>query len=75
MFTALRYYWCTATGYRLRPWASPYIRWRLETFFGGDMHALEPGQFFRLIWRERARFKCFMTWVAERQRVQRGRGV
>src|SRR5580704_9539814 len=40
MLTALRYYWITAKGYRLRPWASPYIRWRLETFFGGDMHAL-----------------------------------
>ena len=53
MLTALRYYWITAKGYRLRPWASPYIRWRLETFFGGDMHALGPAEFFRLIWRER----------------------
>src|SRR5580704_11321295 len=25
MLTALRYYWITAKGYRLRPWASPYI--------------------------------------------------
>ena len=53
MLTALRYYWITAKGYRLRPWASPYIRWRLETFLGGDMHALGPAEFFRLIWRER----------------------
>ena len=75
MLTALRYYWITAKGYRLRPWASPYIRWRLETFLGGDMHALESGQFLRLIWRERPRFKRFMAWVAERQRVQRGRGI
>ena len=71
MFTALRYYWDTAKGYRLRPWASPYIRWRLETFFGGDMHALAASEFFRLLWRERARFENFLSWVAERRRVQR----
>jgi hypothetical protein len=75
MFTALRYYWLTAKGYRLRPWASPYIRWRLETFFGGDMHALGPVRFFQLIWCERARFNRFLAWAAERQRVQRGQGA
>jgi hypothetical protein len=70
LLTALRYYWITAKGYRLRPWASPYIRWRLETFLGGDMHALGPGEFFGLMWRERARFKRFLRWTAERWRVQ-----
>jgi hypothetical protein len=70
IFTALRYYWTTAKGYRLRPWASPYIRWRLETFLGGDMHALGPAEFFLLLWRERARFQNFLQWVAERRRAQ-----
>jgi hypothetical protein len=70
LFTALRYYWITAKGFRVRPWASPYIRWRLETFFGGDMHALGPGQFFALLWRERARSRQFLEWIAERWRVQ-----
>jgi hypothetical protein len=72
MFTSLRYYWTTAKGYRLRPWASPYIRWRLETFFGGDMHALGASQFFGLLWQERARFAHFLAWVAERHRAQGG---
>ena len=72
MLTALRYYWITAKGYRLRPWASPYIRWRLETFFGGDMHALGPAEFFRLIWRERKQLRAFLAWTAERWRVQKG---
>jgi len=70
LFTALRYYWITARGYRLRPWASPYIRWRLETFFGGDMHALGPGKFFHLLWSERARSRQFFAWLAERWRAQ-----
>ena len=73
MFTALRYYWDAAKGYRLRPWASPYIRWRLETFFGGDMRQLGPREFFRLVWAERERFERFLTWAAERRRAQRSR--
>jgi len=75
IFNALRYYWITARGYRLRPWASPYIRWRLETFFGGDMRALGPVEFFRLVWRERARFERFLAWTAERRRAQSARNV
>ncbi len=70
LFTALRYYWISAKGYRLRPWASPYIRWRLETFFGGDMHALGPGQFFALLWSERSRSRQFLAWLAERWHAQ-----
>ena len=73
IFSAFRYYWITARGYRLRPWASPYIRWRLETFFGGDMRALGPGEFFHLLWRERARFGRFLAWAAERRRAQSAR--
>ena len=70
LLTALRYYWITAKGYRLRPWASPYIRWRLETFFGGDMHSLGARDFFRLLWRERAQQRRFLKWVAGRWRAQ-----
>jgi len=72
LFTAIRYYWVTSKGYRLRPWASPYIRWRLETFFGGDMHALRPREFVHLMWRERGQLRQFLAWTAERWRVQRG---
>jgi hypothetical protein len=71
MFTALRYYWITAKRYRLRPWASPYIRWRIETFFGCDTHSLGPGEFLGLMWRERKQLSGFIAWVRERWRVQR----
>lgn len=71
LIAALRYYWITAKGYRLRPWASPYLRWRLETFLGGDRHALGPGEFFRLLWRERKRSVQFFRWVEDRRRWQR----
>ena len=41
MLNALRYYWITAKGYRLRPWKSPYIQWRLETFYGKEAADLD----------------------------------
>jgi len=74
MFNALRYYWITAKGYRLRPWASPYLQWRLETFFGKDAADLTPSKFFRLMWRERDRMERFLEWVVERRKAQRRAG-
>jgi len=71
MLNALRYYWIIARGYRLRPWAAPYLQWRLETFFGKDAADLDARKFFTLIWRERARMERFLDWVAERRREQR----
>jgi hypothetical protein len=70
MLNALRYYWITARGYRLRPWASPYIQWRMETFFGKEASALDARKFFRLMWRERARIERFLEWVAIRRGAQ-----
>ena len=63
--TALRYYWMTAKGYRLRPWKSPYIRWRMETFFGPQAAPAGPGNFFHLLWRERGRLAEFLRWSDE----------
>jgi hypothetical protein len=68
MFNALRYYWIISKDYRLRPWASPYIQWRLETFFGKQAANLGPGDFCRLMWRERARMQRFLEWVAAAHR-------
>jgi len=70
MLTALRYYWRTARGYRLRPWRSPYLRWRMETFFGGHAEEIDARGFFRLLWRGRERLRRFLAWVAERERDQ-----
>ena len=71
MLSALRYYWISAKGYRLRPWQSPYLRWRLETFFGKEAAELDAGKFFRLLWRERERMRRFLEWAEERRREQR----
>lgn len=73
MLSAFRYYWISAKGYRLRPWQSPYLRWRLETFFGKEAAEMDAGNFFHLLWRERARMRRFIDWADERRRGQRRR--
>jgi hypothetical protein len=70
MLNALRYYWIIAKGYRMRPWESPYVQWRLETFFGKDAADLDARKFFVLMWRERARMEKFLAWVAQRRHAQ-----
>ncbi|MBZ5701665.1 MAG: hypothetical protein LAN84_07435 [Acidobacteriia bacterium] len=71
MLNGLRFYWTAARGYRLRPWRSPYLRWRLETFLGAQAADLDARKFFRLLWRYRAPLRSFLHWAAERQRAQR----
>ena len=71
MLSALRYYWITAKGYRLRPWKSPYIRWRLETFFGREAEDVDAGRFFQLLWRQRGQLRRFLKWTEERRKEQK----
>ena len=63
MRATLRYYWMTTKGYRLRPWRSPYIRWRMETFFGPKAEPLGAVRFFSLMWQERRRMREFIVWA------------
>jgi len=65
LLNALSYYWIASKGYRLNPWRSPYIRWRMETFFGRDAEPLDARRFFRLLWRERQRLAEFLRWTRE----------
>jgi len=62
---ALRYYWIASKGYRLRPWKSPYIRWRMETFFGRGAEPATATHFAALLWRERKRMIEFLRWAKE----------
>jgi hypothetical protein len=69
MLSALRYYLIASKGYRLRPWRSPYVRWRMETFFGPEAEPAGARRFFRLLWRERARLREFLRWADEYRRL------
>ena len=70
MLYALRYYWRLAKGHRLRPWRSPLVRWRLETFFGIHADELTRRQFFRAVWENRRRVRNFLHWAEGMERGQ-----
>ena len=71
MFKTLQYYWIVARGYRFKPWKSPYLRWRFETFLGPEAAGMNATKFIRLSWKYRDQMQRFVDWAAERRRVQR----
>src|SRR2546426_9503589 len=73
MWNMLRYYWTVARGYRFKPWKSPYMRWRFETFLGKEATNMTAGKFFQLAWKYREHMERFVDWAAERRRFQRRR--
>ena len=64
----LRFLWNSTRGYRLRPWASPYLRWRIETYWGLHADAITAGAFFRFVWTHRAELMRFLRWTAAMNR-------
>jgi hypothetical protein len=69
MWNLLSYYWMAARGYRLHPWDSPYLRWRLETFLGKEAN-FSAAQFMKVLWKYRHQMQNFVDWAARRRRVQ-----
>ena len=68
-FRIVTYYWTASRGFRLRPWKSPYLRWRMETFFGPEAEPPGPSRFFALLWRERRRLREFLAWADDYRRL------
>ena len=58
--TALR----LAKGYRLCPWRSPYLRWRMETWSGLHADRITAGVFLSFMWRYRADLWRYLQWAA-----------
>jgi hypothetical protein len=61
----LRFLWQASRGYRLRPWRSPYLRWRIETYWGWHADSITPGQFRSFVWEHRRELLRFLRWAAE----------
>jgi hypothetical protein len=59
----LRFLWNSTRGYRLRPWQSPYLRWRVETYSGIPAESLDRDAFFRFVWQERKSLFQYLLWV------------
>jgi len=71
VWNLLKFYWLASPGYRLRPWESPYIQWRFETFLGKEAERLNAWKFIQLSWKYRHNLKSFADWAALRRRARR----
>jgi hypothetical protein len=59
-----RFLWRSSKGYRLRPWASPYLRWRIETYWGWHADQIDARRFWAFTWRQRRALWRFLLWAA-----------
>lgn len=63
MFEWLRFTWKATCGYRLRPWRSPYLLWRVETYTGKKAETVRLPDLFRMVWHERLQLLRFASWL------------
>lgn len=59
----LRFLWQATKGYRLRPWRSPYLRWRIETYWGIPADAIGFREFWEFSWSHRKELVRFLRWA------------
>ena len=55
--------WRMSKGYRLNPWRSPYLLWRVETYSGLHAEQIGPREFWRFVWKERHQLTRFLAWA------------
>jgi hypothetical protein len=56
--------WDLTRGYRLRPWKSPYLRWRIETYWGVHADRIDFGKFWSFVWRQRKELRRYLRWAS-----------
>jgi hypothetical protein len=59
----LRLLWWMSRGYRLRPWRSPYLRWRIETYSGLHAETITFRQFWGFTWKTRGELLRYLRWA------------
>lgn len=55
--------WRLSKGYRLCPWRSPYLRWRIETHQGLHADRITPRDFWQFSWAHRRELVRFLHWA------------
>lgn len=59
----IEYLWIASRGYRLTPWRSPYLRWRMETYWGMHAEEITARQFWAFLWEHRGEMLRFLEWA------------
>ena len=60
--------WRLSRGYRICPWRSPYLRWRMETYWGLHAERIEFKEFWVFLWRHRLEMTRYIRWAADRDK-------
>jgi hypothetical protein len=55
--------WRLSKGYRLCPWRSPYLRWRIETYSGLHAERIGARDFWQFAWSNRRELMRFLQWA------------
>jgi hypothetical protein len=59
----LRILWRLTRGYRLCPWRSPYLRWRIETYWGLHAEQITFAMFWRFAWKQKWELLRYVRWA------------
>ena len=54
----------------MRPWRSPYVRWRMETFSGVAVAQLTKFTLIRVLWNGKRQLFRFLIWTAEMRKLK-----
>jgi hypothetical protein len=63
----LLFLWRASRGYRLTPWRSPYLLWRIETYWGLHADQITFSEFWRFAWSHRGELYRFLRWAERMQ--------
>lgn len=64
LWRMLRYLWTASRGYRLAPWRSPYLRWRIETYWGLEADSIGAREFWRFVFAHGGELRRMLRWAA-----------
>ena len=69
MLEPVRFLWNATRGSRWRPWRSPYLRWRVETYSGKKAETVGLRQMVALIWSERRQVLRYLLWLGQMRKI------
>jgi hypothetical protein len=72
VLAAIRFVWNATRGYRLRPWRSEYIKWRIETYSGLKAEEITASDMLNFVWREKGNLLRFLKWTGEIEKTRAG---
>ena len=64
----IRTLWRLTRGYRLRPWRSPYLRWRVETYWGVPADSIRFRDFWAFAREHRSDLVRYLRWASKMRR-------